>query len=50
MSIHGTRWELDRVALEPMIGHGISNEVLDDTPVEVSVGGGVLTIFDEPAS
>jgi thiamine pyrophosphokinase len=50
VSIQGTRWELDRVALEPMIGHGISNVVLDDTPVEVSVGGGVLTIFDEPAS
>ncbi|MET0663808.1 MAG: hypothetical protein ABWZ42_11810, partial [Ilumatobacteraceae bacterium] len=50
VSIHGTRWQLDRVGLEPMVGHGISNEVLDDTPVEVSVGGGVLTIFDEPAS
>ncbi len=50
VSIRGTRWELDQVGLEPMIGHGISNEVLDDTPVEVSLGGGVLTIFDEPAS
>ncbi len=50
VSIHGTRWLLDKVSLEPMVGHGISNEVLDDTPVEVSVGGGVLTIFDEPAS
>jgi thiamine pyrophosphokinase len=50
VSIHGTRWLLDKVSIEPMVGHGISNEVLDDTPVEVSVGGGVLTIFDEPAS
>lgn len=50
VSILGTRWQLDKVSLEPMIGHGVSNEVLDDTPVEVSVGGGVLTIFDEPAS
>jgi thiamine pyrophosphokinase len=50
VSILGTRWQLDRIGLEPMIGHGISNEVLDDTPVEVSVGGGILTIFDEPAS
>ena len=50
VSIHGTRWVLDKVGLGPMIGHGISNEVLDSTPIEVSIGAGVLTIFDEPAS
>ncbi len=48
VSIHGTRWPLDKVTLEPMVGHGISNEVLDEAPVEISVGTGILTIFDVP--
>lgn len=49
VSIHGTRWPLDKVTLEPMVGHGVSNEVLDENPVEISVGTGVLTIFDVPS-
>jgi thiamine pyrophosphokinase len=61
MALHGpctrvvlrnTRWELDGVDLPAAAGLGISNEVPQATgpvDVEVSLSGGVLTIFDEPA-
>jgi thiamine pyrophosphokinase len=64
VTLRGTRWELDRVDLEPMVGLGVSNEVPaadgpdgpaegpDDGPVEVevSLSTGTLTIFDVPAT
>jgi thiamine pyrophosphokinase len=57
VTLRGTRWELDRVDLEPIVGLGVSNEVPagegpQDTPVdvEVSLSSGTLTIFDVPAT
>lgn len=62
VSITGVRWELDRVRLEPIVGLGVSNEVLHTKPgdesevsdsdgrVEISLSSGILTIFDQPAS
>jgi len=52
VSISGTRWQLDDVDIDPLVGLGVSNEVLaGDHPVdvEVSLTSGVLTVFDVPA-
>ncbi len=53
VSIDGVRWPLDRVDLAPVVGLGVSNEVLTGNAhyVDVTVGlsSGVLTVFDEPA-
>ena len=52
VTLSGTRWELDQFDLEPLVGMGVSNEVPDgDGPVDIDVtlSGGVLTIFDDPA-
>jgi thiamine pyrophosphokinase len=52
VTLRNTRWELDGVDIDPVIGLGVSNEVPDvDGPVdvEVSLSGGTLTIFDVPA-
>ena len=52
VTLHNTRWELDAIDIDPLVGLGVSNEVPDgDTPVlvEVSLAGGTLTIFDVPA-
>jgi thiamine pyrophosphokinase len=53
VTLTGTRWELDHFDLEPLVGMGVSNEVLggdaDIVDVDVTLSGGVLTIFDEPA-
>ena len=52
VTLSGARWTLDQFDLEPLVGMGVSNEVPDaDGPVdvEVTVSGGVLTIFDQPA-
>lgn len=47
VTIRGVRWELDRVSVEPVVGLGVSNEVLDgEVRIELSLG--VLTIFDRP--
>ncbi len=47
VSIQGTEWTLDRIALEPLVGHGVSNVAVEsDVMVEVSIG--VLTIFVDP--
>jgi thiamine pyrophosphokinase len=54
VTLSGTRWELDQFDLEPLVGMGISNEVPapDDAAatveVEVTLSGGILTIFDQP--
>lgn len=57
VELTGVRWPLDGTRLEPMVGLGISNEVLsgpdptDATPpgtVRVQVSTGVLTMFDVP--
>lgn len=49
VSVTGTRWELDGVDLDPVVGLGISNEgPAGDGDVEVSLSGGILTVFDQP--
>jgi thiamine pyrophosphokinase len=54
VTLTGARWSLDRFDLEPLVGMGVSNEVpvTDDgrpVAVEVTLSGGILTIFDDPA-
>ena len=52
VTLTGARWTLDKFDLEPLVGMGVSNEVPDaDEPVdvEVTLSGGILTIFDDPA-
>lgn len=52
VTLNGTRWELDEINLDPVVGLGVSNEVPDGegvAEVEVSLSGGILTIFDQPA-
>ena len=56
VTLSGTRWELDQFDLEPLVGMGVSNQVPDAAAdsvtaidVDVTLSGGVLTIFDDPA-
>ena len=52
VTLSGARWELDQFDLEPLVGMGVSNEIpTAERPVDVDVtlSGGVLTIFDDPA-
>jgi thiamine pyrophosphokinase len=52
VTLSGARWELDKFDLEPLVGMGVSNQVpVADEPVdvEVTLSGGILTIFDDPA-
>ena len=61
VTLTGTRWELDEIDLDPVVGLGVSNEVTvsggeadednggEVAEVEVSLSGGILTIFDHPA-
>lgn len=49
VSISGVRWPLDGIRLEPVVGHGVSNEVTDPAgDVSISLSSGVLTVFDHP--
>lgn len=51
VTLHHTRWQLEAIDIDPLVGLGVSNEVPDgDEPVEVeiSLSGGTLTIFDVP--
>lgn len=53
VTLSGARWRLDQFDLDPLVGMGVSNEVpAGDGPVdiEVTLSGGVLTIFDDPAA
>lgn len=52
VTLTGARWELEEVDLDPLIGLGVSNEVPEGgqvAEVEVSLSGGILTIFDQPS-
>lgn len=55
VTMSGVRWELDQFDLEPLVGMGVSNEVpvaatsSGPAMVEITLSGGVLTVFDEPA-
>ena len=44
VTITGVRWPLDDARLPPLVGHGVSNEVVDEH-VEIRVHDGVLTVF-----
>jgi thiamine pyrophosphokinase len=46
--VSGTRWTLDGIDLAPMAGLGVSNVATSST-VTVTVDGGVLVVFDQPA-
>ncbi len=54
VTLSGARWELDHFDLEPLVGMGVSNEVRatdsGSAAIEVTLAGGVLTIFDDPAT
>jgi thiamine pyrophosphokinase len=55
VTLSGARWTLDHFNLEPLVGMGVSNEIPrtegadDPVDVDVTLSGGILTIFDEPA-
>ena len=44
VSVTGTTWELDKVELAPLVGHGVSNVAIRSR-VEVALSTGVLTVF-----
>jgi len=49
VGISGVRWPLDKHRLEPVVGLGVSNEVIDPSGVvPITVSSGVLTVFDVP--
>lgn len=50
VSMTGVRWQLDDATLSPVVGRGVSNEVVADGAVDVKLSTGVLTVFDVPAS
>jgi thiamine pyrophosphokinase len=47
VSVDGTEWRLDDDELDPLAGRGLSNVVVDGT-VEITLSGGVLTVFIAP--
>jgi hypothetical protein len=53
VTLSGAKWDLDQFDLEPLVGMGVSNEVPDTNggwaPIVVTLAGGVLTVFDDPA-
>lgn len=50
VALSGVRWPLDDAVIEPTVGIGVSNEVVDpEGEVEVSTSDSVLTVFNRPA-
>ncbi len=49
VTITGVRWQLDDATLAPVVGWGVSNEVVADGTVTLRLSTGVLTVFDVPA-
>lgn len=47
VTITGVRWPLDATDLPALVGHGVSNEVVDEH-VEIRLHAGVLTVFVHP--
>lgn len=43
VTVAGAKWPLDDDALEPLVGRGVSNQVVDP-PVTVSVTSGIVTV------
>lgn len=51
LAIDGVRWPLEKFELAPVVGRGISNEVVDpDGRVTISLSHGVVWIFDTPST
>ena len=50
VTITGVRWQLDDATLAPVVGWGVSNQVVADGTVNIRLSTGVLTVFDVPAS
>jgi thiamine pyrophosphokinase len=49
VDLSGVRWPLAKHTLDPVVGLGVSNEVIaPDGVVPISVSAGVLTVFDVP--
>ena len=49
VGVSGVRWPLEKHRLEPVVGLGMSNEVIDPGGVvPITVSSGVVTIFDVP--
>jgi thiamine pyrophosphokinase len=47
VTLSGTRWQLDRAELGPLVGHGLSNVAIGPD-VELAVSTGILTVFIDP--
>ena len=47
VTVTGVRWPLDDAVLPPLVGHGVSNEAVDEH-VEIRLHTGVLTVFVHP--
>jgi thiamine pyrophosphokinase len=47
VTLSGTRWQLERAVLKPLVGHGLSN-IATGSDVEVSLSTGILTVFVDP--
>jgi thiamine pyrophosphokinase len=47
VTLSGTRWQLDRAELGPLVGHGLSNVAIEPD-VELAVSTGILTVFIDP--
>ena len=47
VTLSGTRWQLDRAELRPLVGHGLSNVAIGPD-VELAVSTGILTVFIDP--
>ena len=47
VTLSGTRWQLERAELKPLVGHGLSN-IATGSDVEVSLSTGILTVFVDP--
>jgi thiamine pyrophosphokinase len=47
VTLSGTRWELERAELGPLVGHGLSNVAIGPD-VELAISTGILTVFIDP--
>lgn len=45
VTVSGARWPLTDHTLEPLVGHGVSNVAVGDTPVTVAVADGIVTVI-----
>ena len=50
VTLTGVRWQLNDATLAPVVGWGVSNEVVANGTVTIRLSSGVLTVFDVPLS